>query len=192
MLFGLRLNDSKNIILVGFMGSGKTVVGAELSRLSGRPLLDADGEIVLRAGKPVHRIFEIDGEAAFRELERSVIGDLCSRSGSIISAGGGAFVDPGNQERMLGNGLVFCLSARPETILKRISQTLGSNNSVEVKAPVRPLLAGDDPLERIKALLAQRADAYARTHYTIETDDLTPIQVAMRVLELCQSGLPIP
>ena len=174
------------------MASGKTVVGAELSRLSGRPLLDTDREIVLQAGKPIHRIFEVDGEAAFRELERSVVGDLCSRSGYVISVGGGAFVDPGTQERMLGCGLVFCLSARPETILQRISQTQGSNNSAGGKAPVRPLLAGGDPLEQIKTLLAQRADAYARAHYTIETDILTPIQVAMRVLELCQPGLPIP
>ena len=73
----------------------------------------------------------------------------------------------------------------------RSATTAGENNSA-FNQPLRPLLAGDDPLERIKALLAQRADAYARAHYTIETDDLTPIQVAMRVLELCQAGLPVP
>ena len=56
----------------------------------------AEGEIVLPAGKPIHRIFEIDGETVFRELERSDIGDLCSRSGTVISTGGGAFVDPSN------------------------------------------------------------------------------------------------
>ena len=120
-----------------------------------------------------------------------VVGDLAGFVAATFLRGG-AFVDPGNQERMLGSGLVFCLSARPETILQRISQTQRSNNSAEGKAPVRPLLAGDDPLEQIKRLLTQRADAYARAHYTIETDNLTPIQVAMRVLELCQSGLPIP
>ena len=68
------------------------------------------------------------------------------------------------------------------------SQTQGSDNSTEDKAPVRPLLAGDDPLARIKALLARRAKTYALAHYTIETDELTPNQVAERVLELCRAG----
>ena len=113
----------RNIILVGFMASGKSVVGEVLSRLTGMPLLDTDEEIVLRAGKPIHQIFQESGEAAFRELERSAIDDLCSRSGNVIAAGGGAFVDPDNRTLILASGLVFCLSARPETIHRRISES---------------------------------------------------------------------
>ena len=97
----------RNIILVGFMASGKSVVGEALSRLTGRPLVDADDEIVSRAGKPIHQIFQGSGEAAFRYLERSVIRDLCSGPGRIIATGGGAFVDPDIRERMLADGLVF-------------------------------------------------------------------------------------
>ena len=222
------MNEPKNIILVGFMGSGKTVVGQALARLTGRSLVDADEELVRRAGRPISQIFQEDGEAAFRELERSVISDLCSQSGTIIAAGGGSFVDPDNQELMLASGRVVCLSARPETILQRISQSQGSDNAGEEgppfnppfvrgesreppplrrgdrggshsattanedyspsNQPIRPLLAGDDPLARIEALLAQRAKAYALAHYTIETDELTPEQVAERVLELCRAG----
>ena len=177
-----------NIILVGFMGSGKTVVGKALARLTGRSMVDADEELVRRDGRPISQIFQEDGEAAFRVLERSVIGDLCSQSGTIIAAGGGSFLDPNNRELMLASGRVVCLSARPETILQRISQTQGSDNSTGGKAPVRPLLAGHDPLARIKDLLAQRAQAYALAHHTIETDDLTPDQVAERVLEFCRAG----
>lgn len=198
----------RNIILVGFMASGKSVVGEVLSRLTGMPLLDTDEEIVLRAGKPIHQIFQESGEAAFRELERSAIDDLCSRSGNVIAAGGGAFVDPDNRTLMLASGLVFCLSARPETIHRRISESPfnpplqrgergGSQrenklksedgNKVEGHSPLRPLLAGGDAMGSIKSLLAQRAEAYAQAHHTIETDQLTPEQVAGRILELCST-----
>ena len=214
----------RNIILVGFMASGKSVVGEVLSRLTGMPLHDTDDEILLRAGKSIDQIFQESGEAAFRELERSVIDNMCSRSGNVIAAGGGGFVDPANRTLMLASGLVFCLSARPETILKRISEpqmtgnvegegppfnppfprrerreppplgrgdrggshsatSTGADNSV-IDQPVRPLLAGDDPMGRIKALLARRANAYAQAHHSIETDQLTPAQVAGRILEL--------
>ena len=186
-----------NIILVGFMASGKTVVGGALSRLTGRPLVDADDEIVRRAGQPVHQIFRDQGEAAFRQLERSVIHDLCSQGGSIIAAGGGAFVDLDNRKRMLAAGLVICLSARPETIYRRITGSCPvpyfqgdgppiiplsqgadppvfppceGGNTGGSSRPVRPLLAGDDPMERIQELLARRADAYAQAHHTVETD----------------------
>ena len=213
----------RNIILVGFMASGKSVVGEVLSRITGMPLLDTDDEIVLRAGKPIDRIFQETGEAAFRDLERAVIADMCSRSGNVIATGGGAFVDPGNRTLMLASGLVFCLGARPETILRRVteppfnpplrrgergelssSQTVDGHDSQlcserrseagnkgETQSPVRPLLAGDDPMGRIKSLLAQRANAYAQAHHTIGTDQLTPEQVAGRILELCLAGTAV-
>ncbi len=196
------MNDKQNIILVGFMASGKTVVGRALSRLTGKPLVDADDEIVLRAGKPIHQIFEDSGEAAFRAMERDVIQGLCARPGIIIAAGGGAFVDSENQQRMLAHGPVVCLRARPETILRRITQASSAQPSQAnnppyeeetaggLHRPVRPMLAGDDPLARIKTLLSQRAVAYAKAHYTVETDELTPQQVAQQVLELCHEWDP--
>ena len=173
------------------MGSGKTVVGKALSRLTGQSMVDGDRELVHRAGRPISQIFQEDGEDAFRELERSVIRDLCSQSGKVIAAGGGSFVDPDNRNLMLAKGQVICLTARPETILRRVSQAQGNVNpnadSTEGKAPLRPLLAGDNPLLRIKELLAQRAESYALALYTVETDELTPEQVAQRILELCRA-----
>ena len=166
------------------MASGKTVVGEALSRLTGKPLVDADDEIVLRAGKPIHQIFADAGEAAFRAIERDVIQDLCARPGIIIAAGGGAFVGSENQQRMLADSLVICLRASPETILRRVTQSSLAPASQGTDHPVRPMLAGDDPLARIKTLLRQRAGGYAKAHYTLETDDLTPQQVAEQVLVL--------
>jgi shikimate kinase len=165
-----------NIILVGFMASGKSHVGRILSERTGTPMVDTDSMIVERAGKSIDRIFAEEGEATFRTLEREVIAELCQGSGQIISAGGGAFVDPDNRRVMLSGGTVFCLQAQPETIYRRLT----SDN--DTGQAVRPLLAGDDPLGRIQELLAQRADAYGQAHYRIDTDALTPEEVAKGVL----------
>ena len=164
------------------MASGKSSVGRALSRRSGWPRVDADDEIVSRAGQPIADMFRDSGEDAFRQLERSVIRDLCGDSGRIISAGGGSFIDEESRQTMLEGGTVFYLSTRPETIHRRVT---GGNPN----APARPLLAGGDPLERIKELLAQRAPAYAQAHHTVETDERTSDQVAEAILEICGPGI---
>ena len=166
------------------MATGKSHVGRVLCEKTGWPLVDADDEIVRRAGKPIQGIFDDDGEIKFRDLERLVIADLCAGNQQIISAGGGAFIDAANRILMLMNGLVSCLSATPETICFRVGAEEGDTN------PSRPLLVednpGDNPLDRIESVLAQRADAYSHAHHTIETDFLTPQQVAERILEMCK------
>ncbi|PKB71744.1 MAG: hypothetical protein BZY87_03795 [SAR202 cluster bacterium Io17-Chloro-G6] len=168
----------RNIILVGFMASGKSSVGWALSGICGWPQVDADDEIVSRAGKPIADIFRDSGEVAFRELERKVIKDLCGTSGRIISGGGGSFVDEENRRIMLDCGTVFYLSARPETIHQRVT---GGNPN----APVRPLLGAGHPLDRIRELLAQRSPAYSQAHHTIETDDMSTGQVADAIMKIC-------
>ena len=178
----MQAGQVRNIILVGFMASGKSVVGRALSRHTGWPRVDADEEIVSRAGKPIAEIFRESGEEAFRELERAVMRDLCLENGRIIAGGGGSFIDEENRRTMLAGGTVFYLSARPETIHRRV--TRGNPN-----APARPLLAGGDPLERIRELLAQRDPAYSQAHHSIETDQMTTDQVAQTILEICGPGL---
>ncbi len=165
-----------NIILVGFMASGKSHVGRILSERTDMPLVDADTVIVERAGKSIEQIFADEGEGTFRALEREVMAKLCGQPGQIISAGGGAFVDPENRRAMLEGGTVFCLQARPETIYQRLRADNESGQAV------RPLLAGPDPLGRIRELLAQRAEAYGQAHHCIDTDGLTPEEVAERVM----------
>ena len=163
------------------MASGKSSVGRALSRRNGWPRIDVDDEIVSRAGKPIADFFRDSGEDAFRELERTVISDICEATGRIIAAGGGSFIDEKSRRIMLECGTVFYLSTSPETVHRRI--TRGNPN-----APVRPLLAGGDPLERIKDLLGQRKPAYSQAHHTIETDRLSPDQVAEAILEICGPG----
>ena len=171
----------RNIILVGFMASGKTSVGRALAEslssnnapgsAEGWTLVDADDVIVARAGKPIHRIFAEDGEPAFRELESRVIADLCAGERQVIASGGGSFVSERNREVMLAGGRVFFLSASPATILQRVLQE-------DAGGPIRPLLAVDDPEARIAELLAQRTPAYVQAHHTVDTDALTAEGVA--------------
>ena len=169
-----------NIILVGFMATGKSHVGRIIARITSRPMSDIDEEIVRRAGKPIHRIFSEDGEAVFRALERHAALTLCEGGGKVIAAGGGAFAQELTRQVLLDSGVVFCLTARPETIHHRI--TRGSPN-----AAVRPMLAGDDPLERIRQLLADRAAAYAHAHHAVATDNRTPEEVADEVLRIFET-----
>ncbi|MCH8281256.1 MAG: 3-dehydroquinate synthase [Chloroflexi bacterium] len=164
----------RNIILVGFMGTGKSRVGASLAEKIGWEMVDADHEIVRRAGRTIPQIFEQDGESSFRQLERSVIRDLCAGANRVIAAGGGAFADPGNRQEMLASGMVVCLTAQPETIYRRVGHRAGA----------RPMLAGYDPLDRIKTLLEQRAPSYAQAHHAVATDDLTPEQAAEQIVDL--------
>ncbi|MCI0844320.1 MAG: shikimate kinase [Chloroflexi bacterium] len=178
----MQPDQVRNIILVGFMASGKSSVGRALSRRCGWPKVDADEEIVSRAGKPIAEIFRESGEDAFRALERAVVTDICAETGRIIAAGGGSFIDDENRQTMLDGGTVFYLSARPETIHRRV--TKGNPN-----APVRPLLGEGNPLERITELLAQRTPAYSQAHHSVETDGLTPDQVAQAILKICGPGL---
>ena len=168
----------RNIILVGFMASGKTSVGRALADRTGWAFVDADDVIVARAGKPIHCIFAEDGEPAFRELESRAIADLCTEERQVIASGGGAFVDPQNRDVMLSGGRVFFLSASPAEILRRVREE-------DAGGPIRPLLAVDDPEARIAELLAQRAPAYAQAHHTVDTDGVTADRVAEEISSLC-------
>ncbi len=171
------------------MATGKTQVGRLLAQRIGWPMVDADDDVETRAGKSINEIFQDSGEDAFRVWEREVIRELCSGTGRVIAAGGGAFIDPENRELMLAKGVVICLSAAPETINRRISGPGSPAENVGENQSVRPLLAGGDQLERIKKLMAQRGSAYAQAHHTIQTDELTIEQVAQRILSLCCSEI---
>ena len=185
----------RNIILVGFMASGKTSVGRALADgLSesdapgsggGWTLVDADDVIVARAGKPIHRIFAEDGESAFRDLESRVIADLCAGERQVIASGGGSFVSERNREVMLAGGRVFFLSASPATILRRGAG--GGRRRPHTSAAVAPAGGEDDydPEARIAELLAQRMPAYSQAHHTIETDGLTAEGVAAEIAGIC-------
>ncbi len=171
------MNVPDNIILVGFSGTGKTLVGQEVARLLGWEFIDTDAEIEGSVGKSVRHIFAEDGESAFRALEKRALREACSGGDRVISTGGGAPVDPENRELMLSSGHVVCLDALPETIHGRLVDN--DSNTLEV----RPLLSGPDPLERIKALKSQRQGCYSSAaHRIVATDNLTVEQVAGEIL----------
>ncbi len=169
---------SENLVITGFSGTGKSAVADEIARRLGWDVVDTDGEIVKSAGKPIAEIFRDDGEARFRELEREEVAKAVRRSQTVISVGGGATVDPQNYEMLSRSGLIVCLEARPETIYERLYSEVARSPQAEV----RPLLAGDDPLERIRQLKAARQQHYACADWTVHTDCLSINQVAGEVV----------
>jgi shikimate kinase len=167
------MREKRNIVLVGFMGTGKTSVGRRLADALGLEFLDMDHVIEQRAGKPISRIFAEDGESHFRALERSLARELSARGSLVIATGGGIVLDPDNIRDFSSSGLVVCLLACPEAILARVE-----------KETHRPLLAGGDKLQKIRALLESRRALYEAIPARVDTNGLSAEQVADRVLAL--------
>jgi shikimate kinase len=168
----------KNIILTGFMGTGKTAVGKRLAQLLDYEFVDTDRLIEERDGRSIPQIFAQSGEAAFRALEREVACELAVGRTAVISTGGGMMMDNDNAAVFLESGLVFCLTAEVDTILKRLSL---------VGAGKRPLLAGPDPRGRIETLLAERKAKYGRFRQ-VTTDSKSIDGVALDLLGMIMEG----
>ena len=162
----------KNIILTGFMGSGKTAVGWELSRLLNMKLIDVDTEIEKSEKITINEIFKQFGEPRFREIETEMIRKLSESKNAIISTGGGAVLKQENMDILRKNGVIICLTALPETILQRTS----NNND-------RPLLQVENPLEKIKELLNFRKPFYQKADVMIDTEGKSPLQIAEEIIE---------
>jgi len=167
-----------NIIITGFSATGKSLVAKEVAQRLNWNFIDTDDEIVKLAGKSIDEIFQQDGEERFRELEREVIRKGCQQRQTVIAIGGGAIVDRRNYELLAENGLLFCLEAKPKTIYQRLFQ----NATYGCETEVRPLLATNNPLERIRQLKASRQPYYANSDWTIHTDKLSLSQVAEEVV----------
>jgi shikimate kinase len=162
----------KNIILAGFMGTGKTAVGRKLSRLLNMKLIDVDTEIENAQKMTINEIFRNFGEQKFRDIETGMIKKLSGNKNVIISTGGGAVLRQENIDTLRENGIIVCLMATPETILKRTSHN--SN---------RPLLQVEDPFGKIKELLNFRRPFYEKADIMIDTEGKTPIQIAEEIIE---------
>jgi len=167
-----------NLIITGFSGTGKSLVAMEVALRLNWDFIDTDDEIVKQTGKPIAEVFRHDGEDKFRELERETIRKACQQRQTVIAIGGGAIVDPQNYELLAKTGLIVCLEAKPETIYERLFREAASNPDREV----RPLLAVDNPLERIRQLKASRQPHYAKADWTIHTDGLSVSEVAEEVI----------
>ena len=166
----------KNVILIGFAGTGKTVVGREVAALLGWSFVDTDDVLERLAGKSVEAVFADDGEEAFRTLESRALAEVCKGTQQVISTGGGMVIDPANQALMRESGFVVCLEASPETIIQRLF------SEASEKETVRPLLQGDHPLGRALELKAGRQAAYAQAQWTVHTDNLGVQDIAREIL----------
>ena len=167
--------DSRNLVLIGFMGTGKSTVGRILAAQRRLRYRDTDYEIERRAGCSIADFFATRGEAAFRQLERDVIADLARPRGIVLATGGGAALDPVNAACLRAGGLVVLLRATPDAILRRVGDTRN-----------RPLLAeSSDPQATIRELLEQRDPAYREAaHCSVETTNRVMSDVAASVLML--------
>ncbi|HAM52818.1 MAG TPA: shikimate kinase [Nitrospiraceae bacterium] len=162
----------ENIVLTGFMGTGKTAIGRELSNMLRWRLIDVDEEIVKTKKMSINEIFSRFGEPAFRDIETATIREIASQKHVIISTGGGAVLRRENMDILKQNGVIVNLSATPDTIITRTS---GNNE--------RPLLQVENPSQRIKELLEVRRSFYEKADIMIDTESKTPHQIAEEILE---------
>lgn len=165
--------EKKSIVLIGFMGSGKTTVGLRLSWKLRLPVEDTDKLIEKKEGCTISQIFEREGEEAFRKKETELLRQLAeSRYLRILSAGGGTPVRKENRPLLRQCGTVVYLRVRPETVYERLKGDAS-----------RPLLQCGDPLERIKSLLAERREAYeSSADVILDADDLDSEECAEMIL----------
>ena len=162
-----------NLVLLGFMGTGKSAVGRRVAALAGASFFEMDAELEQRAGKPISRIFSEDGELAFRAMEARLAEEWGRKEGAVISCGGGVVLREENLRALETNGLLVCLTARPEVLLERTA-----------RSKKRPLLAGEDPQKKIRDLLAARAPAYAKIPVQVDTSDASLDELAAHLLDL--------
>jgi len=149
-----------NLFLVGLPGAGKSTLGRQLARRLHKQFVDADSELEQRLGVSIPTIFEIEGEAGFRDREEAVLADLTALANIVLSTGGGAVLRPNNRTRLMDNGTVVYLHAEPVTLWGRIRH---SRN--------RPLLQTADPLARLGELYRQRDALYRETAtYVVESE----------------------
>ena len=152
----------RNIVLVGFMGTGKTAVAKELSRKFGMKYISTDDIIEEIEKIKISNIFSEKGEDYFRKVEKRVIRDVSLMENVVVDAGGGVSIDPENIENLKKKGTIICLWAAPEVILERTK-----------KYAHRPLLNVDNPLVKIGELLEKRKPFYERADHHIVTSKMS-------------------
>ena len=169
---------SQPVFLVGPMGAGKTTIGKLLAQQLGYPFKDSDREIEERTGADIPWIFDVEGEAGFRQREVAVLADLALQGQLVIATGGGIVMREENRECLKSAGIVFYLTAPTEQLLERTA-----------KDKRRPLLQVADPESRIRELLSIRDPLYAEvaTHI-IDTEKRAPKLVAQEMAALVRAA----
>jgi shikimate kinase len=163
--------EVRRILLVGFMGSGKSSVGRNLARLLDWGFVDFDKEVEKRAGMSIPGLFERHGERLFRTMEEAVGQEMLRRNHVVLATGGGWPCAPGRMAPLPDGTLSVWLKVRPENIMARVMRRQGS----------RPLLNVPDPEARVRGLLEEREPWYAMAHWTLEGDDQKPGALARAI-----------
>lgn len=163
----------KNIVLTGFMGTGKTVVGKKLAYKLNFDFVNTDNLIENETGLRISEIFSLHGEKYFRTIEKNIIKDISSSQDTVIATGGGVVLDSENISNLKKNGIIICLTALPEVILSRTQQKTH-----------RPLLNIDNPLLNIKKLLNYRKPFYENAEQIIDTSHLSVNQVVEKIITI--------
>jgi len=159
------------LVLVGFMGSGKSTVGRLLGKELGWTFRDLDAEIVRREGRGIPAIFREDGEAGFREIEHRVAGHLLVESDLVLASGGGWPCRAGRLEALPPGTLSIWLQVSADTSFERVG----------AQAATRPLLQVEDPPSRIRELIAEREPYYRGAHWWVDTDLHSPPEIVRQV-----------
>ena len=178
---------AERIILIGPSGSGKSAVGAALARLVGWTLLDTDALVERQAGVTIPEIFSREGEPRFRELEGEALAEALAAPRAVIATGAGIVERPEHLAAMHEAGWIVGLSVPVRVALQRMLAAAAPGGD---PAGTRPMLAGGDPLARLRSLDSRRRDAYAQADVTVATDDDGPDRVAARIAaDLVARGL---
>ena len=162
-----------NIYLVGFMGTGKTAVGKKLAKRKKWQFADLDDLIEFKEKRAISEIFAKKGEPYFRKAEKKVLNEVSKEKNFVVAGGGGIVMDPENIRIMKATGIMICLNATVEVILKRTS---GSTH--------RPLLNVTDTKKQIGLLLKFRSPYYALADETIDTSRISVGKVAEKIIKL--------
>jgi shikimate kinase len=165
----------ERIWLTGFMGTGKSRIARPLAAALDWTALDIDTMIERESGDSIAHIFKTGGEGAFRALEAHVVETVSRMPQVVVATGGGTVLSPTNRDLMRKDSFVIALDARPETILTRINESARHISE-------RPLLAGADPLARIREIKAERDATYRDADAFVETDELSPDEITHKIL----------
>ncbi|MBP2654762.1 MAG: aroK [Firmicutes bacterium] len=174
---GNSMGYVKNVVLIGFMGTGKTSTGRLLAARLGRPFIDVDKELEAENGMTIAEMFALYGEAHFRHKEAEFISRVSRRHNAIIATGGGVVLNPLNLKHLASNSVVISLSASLDTILERTS-----------RRDTRPLLNRPDRAEFVAKLLDERRELYQNAAYIVNTDGISPQLVVERIIVLLKQG----
>ena len=167
-----------NIVLIGFMGSGKSTISRALNELYAMDIVEMDQVIADREGMSISEIFEVHGEEYFRNLETELLRELQNRKGVVISCGGGVPMRDENVVEMKKNGKVILLTASPETILDRVK-----NNHD------RPLLENNKNVDFISELMEKRRSKYeAAADIVIQTDGKSAFEICEEIIQLAKDA----